>query len=151
MEVVDEHKYLRSMITNDGGCAQEIRRRLQQARCAFQKRKSLLTSGNIDLKIRKNLLKIYVWSVAFYGSETWTIRKAEEKKILAFEVWCYRRSLKIRWVDHVTNEKVFRRVGEERSFLKVLKIRIAKLIGHTLRHNNLLGRIIKGFVEGNNS
>jgi hypothetical protein len=49
--------------------------------------------------------------VALYGSETWTIKKAEEKKILAFEVWCYR-ILKISWVDHITNEEVFRIVGE---------------------------------------
>lgn len=81
----------------------------------------LFTSRNIDIKIRKNLLKVYVWSVALYGSETWTVRNAEEKKILAFEVWCYRRIFKIRWVDRVTNETFFRRVGEERSFLKTLR------------------------------
>lgn len=72
-----------------------------------KKWEGLLTSKNIDLKIRKNFLKMYVWSVALYGSETWTIRKAEEKKILEFEVWCCRRILKIRWVDRVTHGKVF--------------------------------------------
>jgi len=151
LKVVDEYKYLGSTITNDGRCVKEIKSRLQQARCAFQKKKNLLTSRNIDLKIRKNLLKTYVWSVALYGSETWTIRKAEEKNILAFEVWCYRRILKISWIDRISNEEVFRRVGEERSFLKALKIRRAKLIGHSLRHNNLLGRIIEGSIEGKNS
>lgn len=84
LEVVDEYKYLGSTITNDGGCAKEIKCRLQQARCSFQKKKSLLTSRNIYLKIRKNFLKTYVWSVALYGSEMWTIKEVEEKNILAF-------------------------------------------------------------------
>lgn len=107
-----------SIVTDDGRCAlpppHEIRRRLQRARCAFQRRKDLLiTSSNIVLKIRKNLLKTYVWSAALYGSETRTIKKYEENKILAFESWCYRRIVKIRRVDRNTNEGVFRRVGEE--------------------------------------
>lgn len=72
LEVVDEYKYLGSMIIN--GYTREIRRRLQQARCAFKKRKGLFTSRNIDIKIRKILLK--VWSEALYG--TWTVRNAEE-------------------------------------------------------------------------
>jgi hypothetical protein len=59
-------------------------------------------------------------------------------------VWCYRRIFKISWVDHITNEEVFRSVGEKRSFLKALKIRRAKLIGHTLQHDNLQGTIIEG-------
>jgi hypothetical protein len=61
------------------------------------------------------------------------------------------RILKISWSDHITNKKVFRRVGKKRSFIKALKIRRAKLIGHTLRHNNLLGRITEGYIEGKNS
>lgn len=69
---------------------------------------------------------------------------------MAFEALCYTRILKISWTDRITNE-VFRRVGEERGFLKTLKILRTKLIGHELRHNNILGRIIEGSIEGKNS
>jgi len=111
----------------------------------------MFISRNIDKKVRKNLLKAYVWSVALYGSETWTIGKTEEKRLLAFETWCYRRLLRISWTKHITIEEVYRRVGETRSFLKTLKTRRAKLIGNILRQNSLLSRIIESAIEGNNS
>jgi len=111
----------------------------------------MFISRNIDIKVRKNLLKVYVWSVALYGNETWTIGKTKEKRLLVFETWCYRKLLRIRWTEHITNEEVYRRAGETKSFLKTLKTRKAKLIGHILRHNSLLSRIIKSAIEGNKS
>jgi len=75
LEAVDGYKYLGSRRTSDGVCDKETR--LRQARCAFQKKKGLLTSKNIDSKVRRNLPRTYVWNVALYGSETWTIRKSE--------------------------------------------------------------------------
>jgi len=111
----------------------------------------MFTSRNIDIKVRINLLKAGVWSVALYRSETWTIGKTEYKRLLAFETWCYRRLLRISWTEHIRNEEVYRRAGEISSFLKTLGTRRANLIGHVLRHNSLLSRIIEGAIEGNNS
>ena len=73
---------------------------------------------------------MYVWSVALYGSETWTIGVSEKKRLEAFEMWCYRRMLKIRWVDKVTNEEVLRQIDEERSVWKNIVKRRGRLIGH---------------------
>lgn len=145
---VKDCKYLGSLITQEGTSKEEIRSRIIQAKIAFNKKKNLLTSRNIDLTIRKRLLKTYVWSVALYGCETWTIGKSEEKRLMAFEAWCWRRMFKISWIERVTNEEVFRRAGEERSFINRIKRRRATMIGHTLRHNSLLARVIEGKMEG---
>jgi len=57
-------------------------------------------------------MKTYVWNIMLYGSETWAIAKAEQKRIEAFEMWCYRRMLKISWMNMVTNEEVLERMAE---------------------------------------
>uniref|UniRef100_A0A2S2QZ71 RNA-directed DNA polymerase n=1 Tax=Sipha flava TaxID=143950 RepID=A0A2S2QZ71_9HEMI len=77
--------------------------------------------------------------------------KQKKIRLLAFETWCYRRPLRISWTEHVSNEEVYRKSGEIRSFLKTLKTRRANLIGHVLRHNSQLSRIIECATEGNNS
>jgi len=67
-------KYLRSTIAElDGLSTREIISRINQAKCALESKKNIFISRNIDIKVRKNLLKTYVWSVALYGSEAWTI------------------------------------------------------------------------------
>ena len=148
---VQEYKYLGSLITKDGTSKGEIRNRIMQAKSAFNRKKNLFTTKNIDLNIRKRLLKTYVWSVALYGSETWTIGRPEEKKLMAFETWCWRRMMKVSWREHMTNEEVFKRANESRSFMRNLKTRRANMIGHTLRHNGMLARAIEGMVQGKNT
>lgn len=103
------------------------------------KKMCLLTSRNVDMKLKKILPTTYVWMLVLRDNYTWSIRKSEENKLVAFEVWCYRKITKTSWVDRMANEEVIRRVGEERSFLIALNIRRAKLISLTLRHKNLLG------------
>jgi len=73
------------------------------------------------LEIRKKLTKSCVWSVDLCGAETWTLGENEEKVINAFETWCWRRKLKIKWTDRITNGEVFQRVKEERLLLKFLR------------------------------
>jgi hypothetical protein len=85
LEQVNVYKYLRSTITEDGRSTREIISRINQVKCAFQSKKNMFISRNIDIKMRKNLLKTYVWSVALYGNEIWTTHKTEEKRLLAFE------------------------------------------------------------------
>ena len=87
---------------------------MAQARRAFDTKRDLLESG-IDLDVKKRFLKIFVWSVALYGSETWTVGAQERRRIEAFEMWCYCRMLKIRWEDRVTNETVLQMMGESRN------------------------------------
>ena len=109
---VDEFAYLGSIISNGGRNKREIIKRIFQAKIAFNRKKTLLASRNISLKIRKNLLKTYVWSIALYGCETWTIATEERRRLESFKMWCYRRMLRISWMDRITNDEVLERITE---------------------------------------
>ena len=104
----------------------------------------------VDLATRKTLLKSYIWSIALYGCETWTIGKQEKKRIDSFEMWCYRRMLKVKWTDHVRNEVVLERIGEEMGLWKILTRRRDRLVGHILRHPGLVNTALEGKIECKN-
>jgi hypothetical protein len=88
-------------------------------KAACNKKKTLFTS-KLDLKLRKKLVKCYIWSIALYGAENWTLRKTDQKYLESFEMWCWRRMEKISWNDRVRNE-VLHRIKEERSILHTIK------------------------------
>ena len=71
--------------------------------------------------MRKKLVKCYVWSMALYGAETWTLRATDQKCLESFEMLCWRRMEKIIWTDHVRNEEVLLRVKEQRNILHEIK------------------------------
>ena len=73
---------------------------------------------------------------------------AEKSRVEAFEMLCYKRRIKIKWIDRVSNEEVFTRVEEMRSLLKALKKRRDNLIGHIMRHDGLMETIVEGIVDG---
>ena len=81
------------MLTNDGRCMCEIKSRIAMAKAAFNK-KTLFTS-KLDLNLREKLVKCYIWSIALYGAETWTLQAADQIYLEIFEVWCLRRMEKI--------------------------------------------------------
>ncbi|XP_049828694.1 uncharacterized protein LOC126267466 [Schistocerca gregaria] len=149
LKVVKQFCYLGSKITDDDGSREDIKCRLAVARKAFLKKRNLLTSS-LDLSVRKSFLKVFVWSVAMYGSETWTINSLDQKRIEAFEVWCCRRMLKIRWVDHIINKEVLNRIGEKRNLWHNLTRRGDWLAGHVLRHQGITNLVLEGSVEGKN-
>jgi hypothetical protein len=86
------------MITNDARCTREIKARIAMAKAAFNKKKTLFTS-KLDLELRKKLVKCYIWSIALYGVETWTLRKLDQKYLESIEMCCWRRMEKISWTD----------------------------------------------------
>jgi hypothetical protein len=75
------------------------------AKAAFNKKRDLFTS-TLDLGLRKKLVKCYIWSIDLYAAEPWTLRAVDQKHLGSFEVWCWRRTEKINWIDHVRNEDV---------------------------------------------
>jgi hypothetical protein len=83
----------------------------------IQQEKTTLFTSKLDLNLRKKLTKCYIWSVALYGAETWTLRKVDQKYMESFEMLCWRRMDKISWTDSVRNEEVLHRVKEERNIL----------------------------------
>jgi hypothetical protein len=80
------------LLTNDGRCACEIKSRIAMAKAAFNKKRALFTD-KMDLELRKKLVKCYIWSIALYGAETWTLRAVDQKLMESFEMWCWRRSI----------------------------------------------------------
>jgi len=147
IEQVTEFCYLGSMITTDGKCHKEIKRRIALGKDAFTKRKELLR-GKMDRNLKKRMVKTLVWSVVLYGSETWTMRKEDIKRLEAFEMWIWRKMEKISWMEHITNEEVLNMVDEERDIIRTIRERQRKWIGHTLRSDSLLRTVIEGRMEG---
>jgi hypothetical protein len=85
---VEYFSYLGSTIKNTARCTREIKSGIVMAKAAFNKKKTLFTS-KLDLNLRKKLVKCYIWSIALYGAETWTLRKVDQKYLESFEMWCW--------------------------------------------------------------
>jgi hypothetical protein len=98
--------------------------------------------------LRKKLVKFYIWSIALYGAETWTLRAVDQKHLGSFEIWCWRRMVKISWTDHVRNEEVLLTVKEQRNILHEIRKRMAIWIGHILRRNCLVQWTIEEKTQG---
>ena len=92
-------------------------------------------------------MKCYVWSMALYGTETWTLRETDQKRLESFEMWCWRRMDKISGTDHVRNEEVLLTVNEQRNILHEIRKRKVNWIGHILRRNCLLQQVIEGKIK----
>ena len=99
MKVVTNFLFLGSKITVDGDCSHEIRRRLLLGRKAMTNLDSVLKTRNITLLTKVHIVKAVVFPVVTYGCESWTVKKAECQRIGAFELWCWKRLLKVPWAD----------------------------------------------------
>ena len=117
--------------------------RIAIAKEAFNRKMSLLTS-KLNIELKKKLVRCYVWSIALYGSETWTLRKLERNYLESFEMWCWRRMEKIKMARESNNEQVIDHIGEKRTLLNNILHRKSNWIGHILRRNYLLHDDIKG-------
>ena len=151
LEQVHQFRYLGCLLTEDGRSEKEVRTRIAMAKDAFNKHQKLLT-GKSNHNLRKRLIKTLVWSVLLYGSETWTLNKDDIKRLESCEIWIWRKMEKISWREHVRNEEVLRRVGEERSLRATIWKRKAKWIGHVMRQKEgMLRTVIEGRAQGKRS
>ncbi|KAI5715694.1 hypothetical protein M8J77_020891 [Diaphorina citri] len=151
LEQVHKFKYLGGMIYSSGSCTEEIRGRISMGKTAYVKVQNILTARRIPLQLRKRFAKCFIWSVVLYGSETWTLRKKEEKYLESFEMWLWRRMENIKWSDKIRNEEVLRRVEEERNIVKTIKKRKASWVGHILRRDCIQRKIMDIKFEGSRS
>jgi hypothetical protein len=147
VEQVKRFKYLGALITEDGRCVEEIRSRIGMAKNAFNKRRELITK-NINRQLKKRIVKTLIWSVLLYGSETWTLRKEDIKRLEAFEMWVWRRMEKISWTERKTNEEVLHIVGERKCLVEMITKRKKNWIGHVIRGEGILKEVIEGRMEG---
>ena len=115
--------FLGSKITADGDCGHEIKRCLLLGRKAMTNLYSILKSKDITLPTKVHLVKAMVFPVVMYGCESWTIKKAEHQRIDAFELWCWRRLLRVPWTAKRSNQSVLKEINPEYS-LKGLMLKL---------------------------
>ena len=115
METVRDFIFLGSKITADGDCSHEIKRCLLLGRKAMTNLNSILTSRDITLPTKVCLVKAMVFPVVMYGCESWTVKKAECQKIDAFELWYWRRLLRVPWTARRSNESFLKEINPEYS------------------------------------
>ena len=132
LEQVKRYKYLGSWITEDVRCDTEVTTRIAMAKTAFWQNKEIMRR-NVRHETKLKILNCYVFSVLNYGCESWTWTKALERKINAFEMWCYRRMLKISWMERISNKEVLQRINCNLHFLKQMKKRKMDYAGHVMR------------------
>ena len=110
MKAVSDFIFLGSKITADGVCSHEIKRRLLLRRKVMTNLDSILKSRDITLSTKVCLVKAMVFPVVMYGCESWTVKKAERQKIDAFELWCWRRLLRVPWPARRSNQSILREI-----------------------------------------
>ena len=111
VERVADFIFLGSKITADGDCSHEIKRRLVLGRKVMTNLDSVLKSRDITLPKKVYLVKAMVFPVVMYGCESWTMKKAEHQKIDAFELWCWRRLLRVPWTARRSNQFILKEVS----------------------------------------
>ena len=149
METVTDFIFLGSKITADGNCSHEIKRCLLIGRKAMTKLDSILKSRGIALPTNVRLVKAMVFPVVMYGCESWTIKKAEHQRIDAFELWCWRRLLRVLWTAKRSNLSILKEINPEYSLEgQTLKLKL-HYSGHlTGRADSLEKTLMLGKIEG---
>ena len=115
MEGVTDFIFLVSKITMDGDCSHESKRRLLLGRKAMKNLDSILKSRDITLPTKVRLVRAMVFPVVMYGCESWTVKKAEQRRIDAFELWCWRRLLRVPWTARRPNQSILKEINPEYS------------------------------------
>ena len=110
METVTDFIFLGCNITADGECSYEIKRCLLLGRKAMTNLDSILKSTDITLLTKVYLVKAMVFPVVMYGCESWTTKKSESKRIDAFELWCWRRLLRVPWTARRSNQSILKEI-----------------------------------------
>ena len=110
-ETVADFIFLGSKIIADGDCSHEIKRRLLLARKVMTTLDSILKIRDITLPTKARLVKAMVFPVVMYGCESWTVKKAERRKIDAFELWCLRRLLRLLWTARTSNQSILKEIS----------------------------------------
>jgi len=148
METVTDFIFLGSKITADGDFRHEIKRHLLLGRKAMTILDSVLKSNDITLLTNVCIVKAMVFPVVMYGCESWTIKKAERQRTDAFELWCWRRLLRVPWIVR-SNQSILKEISPEYSLEGLmLKLKL-QYFGHVMQRANSLGKtLMLGKIEG---
>ena len=149
MEKVTDFILGGSKITADGDCSHEIKRRLLLGRKVMTNINSLLKSRDITLPRKVCLVKAMVFPVVMYGCESWTVKKAERRKFDAFELWCWRRLLRVPWTARRFNQSILKKISPEYSLEGLmLKLKL-HYFGHLMQGTDFFEEtMMLGKIEG---
>ena len=138
-----------SKITADGDCSHEIKRRLILGRKVVTNLDSIFKSRDITLPTKVRLVKAMVFPVVMYGCESWTIKKAEHRRIDAFEWWCWRRLLRVPWTARRSNQSIRKEISPEYSLEGLmLKLKLQSF-GQLMRRTDTFAKtLMLGKIEG---
>ena len=149
MEIVTDFIFLGSRITVDGDCSHEIKRCLLLGRKVMTNLDSIFKSRDVTLPTKVHLVKGIVFPVVMYGCESWTIKKVESQRIDAFELWCWRRLLRIPWTARRSNQSILKEINPEYSLEGLmLKLKL-QYFGHLMQRTDSFEKILMlGKIEG---
>ena len=133
----------------DGDCSHEIKRRLLLGRKVMTNLDSIFKSRDITLPTKVHLLKAMVFPVFMYGCESWTVKRAERQRIDAFELWCWRRLLRVPWTARRSNQSILKEISPGISLVgMMLKLKL-QYFGHLMpRVDSLEKTLMLGGIEG---
>ena len=154
MEIMTNFIFLGSKITADGDCSHQIKGHLLLRRKTIINLDSILKSRDVTLSTKVHLVKAMVFPLVMYGCESWTIKKTEHQRIDAFELWCWKRVLRVPWTARRSNQSILKEISPEYS----LKGQMLKLqyFGHLMQRTDplektlMLGKIECRRREGDN-
>ena len=136
-------------ITADGDCSHEIKRRLLLTRKIMTNLDSILKSRDITLPTKVHLVKAMIFPGVMYGCESWTIKKAECQRMDAFELWCWRRLLRVPWIARRSNVLILKEISPEYSLEGLILKLKRQYFGHLMRRTDLFGKtLMLGKIEG---
>ena len=142
METVGDFLFLGSKITADGDCSHEIKRCLLLGRKTMTNLDSIKKSRDITLPTKVHLVKAMVFPVVMYGCESWTIKKAESWRIDAFELWCWRRLLRVPWTARRSYQSILKKINPEYSLEGLtLKLKL-QYFGHLMQRTDSLEKTL---------
>ena len=146
---MDDFICLGFKVTADGDCSHEIKRCLLLRKKAMTNLDSMLKSRDITLPTKVCLVKALVFPVVICGCESWTIKKAGHQRIDAFELWCWRRFLRVPWTARRTNQSILNEISPEYSLEGLmLKLKLQNF-GHLMRRTDSLEKaLMLGKIEG---
>ena len=149
METVTDFIFLGSKVTADGDCDHEIKRCLLLGRKVMTKLDSILKSKDITLPTKVHLVKAMVFPVVMHGCENWTIKKAECQRIDAFELWCWKRLLRVPGTARRSNQSILKEISPEYSLEGLMLKLQLQYFGHLMQRTDSLEKtLMLGKTEG---
>ena len=133
MKIVIDFIFLGYKITADGDCCHEIKRHLLLGRKALTDLDNVLKSRGITLPTKVHLVKAMVFPVVMYGCESWTVKKVECRRIDAFELWCWRRLLRVPWTLRRSNQSILKEISPKYSLEELILRLKLQYFGHLMR------------------